>query len=143
MCHPPARQLKSLADAGWQVDTVDCPPMREAAELREEDRQQGQALMRLLCQNDGPAAMLNNLEDYNRPDVPIIFNPFGTRERTAMMIDCKDPLEMKKKHAAVLSDPSKLTTFSGGGVPTVKPADDPNGRARENLVHVLINQMIL
>ena len=46
-----------------------------------------QALMRLLCQNDGPALMLNNLEGYNTPDIPVIFNPFGTRERTAMMID--------------------------------------------------------
>ena len=51
-----------------------------------------QALMRLLCQNDGPALMLNNLEDYNTPDIPVIFNPFGTRERTAMMIDERDPL---------------------------------------------------
>ena len=42
-----------------------------------------QALMRLLCQNDGPAAMLNNLEGYNTPEIPVIFNPFGTRERTA------------------------------------------------------------
>lgn len=65
-----------------------------------------QALMRLLCQNDGPAAMLNNLEGNNRPDVPVIFNPFGTRERTAMMIDCTEPLEMKHKHAKVLSNPS-------------------------------------
>ena len=65
-----------------------------------------QALMRLLCQNDGPAAMLNNLEGYNRPDVPLIFNPFGTRERTAMMIGCRDPLEMKKKLAGVLANPS-------------------------------------
>ena len=65
-----------------------------------------QALMRLLCQNDGPAALLKNLEGYNRPDVPVIFNPFGTRERTAMMIDCEGPLEMKQRHAEVLSDPS-------------------------------------
>ena len=27
-----------------------------------------QALMRLLCQNEGPAAMLNNLEGTNKPD---------------------------------------------------------------------------
>ena len=47
-----------------------------------------QALMRLLCQDDGPALMLTNLEGYNRPDVPLIFNPFGTRVRTAMTIDC-------------------------------------------------------
>ena len=65
-----------------------------------------QALMRLLCQNDGPALMLNNLEGYNTPEIPVIFNPFGTRERTAMMIDCKDPLDSKKKHAKVLGDVS-------------------------------------
>jgi 3-polyprenyl-4-hydroxybenzoate decarboxylase len=65
-----------------------------------------QALMRLLCQNDGPALMLNNLEGYNTPEIPVIFNPFGTRERTAMMIDCKDPLESKKKHAQMLGDVS-------------------------------------
>ena len=62
--------------------------------------------MRLLCQNDGPALMLNNLEGYNTPDIPVIFNPFGTRERTAMMIDERDPLESKKKARAVLGDPS-------------------------------------
>jgi 3-polyprenyl-4-hydroxybenzoate decarboxylase len=63
-----------------------------------------QALMRLLCQNDGPALMLNNLQGYNTPDIPLIFNPFGTRERTAMMIDERDPLESKKKHAGVLGN---------------------------------------
>jgi len=65
-----------------------------------------QALMRLLCQNDGPALMLNNLEGYNTPEIPVIFNPFGTRERTAMMIDERDPLESKKKHARILGDPA-------------------------------------
>ena len=60
--------------------------------------------MRLLCQNDGPALILNNLEGYNTPEIPLIFNPFGTRERTAMMIDERDPLESKKKHARLLGD---------------------------------------
>ena len=41
--------------------------------------------------------------------------------------------------ATMLSDPSKLTTFSGGNNPQVKPASDPHQRARENLVHVLMN----
>jgi len=63
-----------------------------------------QALMRLLCQDDGPAAVLNNLDGYNSPGVPVIFNPFGTRERTAMTLDCREPLEMKQKHARVLSN---------------------------------------
>ena len=65
-----------------------------------------QALMRHVCQNDGPALMLRNLEGYNTPEIPVIFNPFGTRERTAMMIGERDPLESKKKHARVLGDPA-------------------------------------
>jgi hypothetical protein len=48
-------------------------------------------------------------------------------------------LQFLTDQAAILSDTSKLTTFSGGSEPKIKPADDPNGRARENLVHVLIN----
>ena len=38
-----------------------------------------------------------------------------------------------------LADTSKLTTFNGGGTPEIKPAADPTDRARENLVHVLMN----
>ena len=38
-----------------------------------------------------------------------------------------------------LSDPSVLTTFSGGAKPKVEPAADPHSRARENLIHVLMN----
>jgi hypothetical protein len=41
--------------------------------------------------------------------------------------------------AATLSETSKLTTFVGGEAPKVKPATDPGQRARENLVHVLVN----
>jgi hypothetical protein len=41
--------------------------------------------------------------------------------------------------AKTLSDTSKLTTFAGGNAPKVKPATDPPARARENLVHVLMN----
>ena len=48
-------------------------------------------------------------------------------------------LQFLTDQAELLADPSKLTTFSGGHLPKVKPADDPAGRARENLVHVLIN----
>ena len=41
--------------------------------------------------------------------------------------------------AETLSEPTKLTTFSGGAAPTVEPAEDPLLRARENLVHVFLN----
>jgi hypothetical protein len=38
-----------------------------------------------------------------------------------------------------LADPSTLAAFSSGGENSVKPAADPAQRARENLVHVLLN----
>jgi 4-hydroxy-3-polyprenylbenzoate decarboxylase len=41
-----------------------------------------QTLMRLLAETNGPGLMLENLEGYNTPGVPVIFNPFGTRQRT-------------------------------------------------------------
>jgi hypothetical protein len=62
----------------------------------------------------------------------ILSRPPMDEERTAC-------LQFLTDQAAILSDTSKLTTFSGGIEPKVKPADDPNGRAREDLVHVLIN----
>ena len=65
-----------------------------------------QSLMRHLAETDGPALMLNNLEGYNTPEIPVIFNPFGTRERTAMTIGLRDSLDAKRKHASVLADSS-------------------------------------
>ena len=71
---------------------------RETSEL--------QALMRHLHNEDGPALLLNNLEGYNMPEIPLLFNPYGTRERTAMILGEKDPLKAKAKHANVLADQS-------------------------------------
>ena len=39
----------------------------------------------------------------------------------------------------LLSDKTELTNFVGGQNATVKPAEDPALRARENLIHVLLN----
>ncbi len=41
--------------------------------------------------------------------------------------------------AKTLSDPNSLSRFSGGSEPKLKPATNPQQRARENLVHVLMN----
>ena len=71
---------------------------RETSEL--------QALMRHLHNEDGPALLLNNLAGYNMPEIPLLFNPYGTRERTAMILGEKDPLKAKAKHANVLADQS-------------------------------------
>jgi hypothetical protein len=41
--------------------------------------------------------------------------------------------------AARLADPSSLTAFEGGKKSDVSPSADPQQRARESLVHVLLN----
>ena len=63
-----------------------------------------QALMRYVCDMNGPALQLDNLQNYNRPDVPVIFNPFGTRERTAMTLGLRDWRETKIRHADLIND---------------------------------------
>ena len=45
-----------------------------------------QPLMRHLHNQDGPALMLNNLSGYNTKEIPVLFNPYGTRLRTAMIL---------------------------------------------------------
>ena len=65
-----------------------------------------QPLMRFVHNSNGPALMLNNLSGYNCPDLPVLFNPYGTRERTAMILGKEGPLEGKLRHAEVLTDKS-------------------------------------
>jgi len=64
------------------------------------------ALMRYLHNDNNVALIMNNLQGYNTPDIPLVFNPYGTRERTAMTIGLKDPLEAKAQHAKILGDTS-------------------------------------
>jgi 4-hydroxy-3-polyprenylbenzoate decarboxylase len=92
------RDFLSALDEAGQLKQVDIPLNCERG------NNELQSLMRHLAEIDGPGLILNNLVGYNRPDVPVIFNPFGTRERTAMTIGLTDVLEAKKKHARVLSD---------------------------------------
>ena len=94
------REFLSMLDERGQLKEVDVPLNCEYGE------NELQSLMRHLAETDGPALLLKNLEGYNTPDIPVIFNPFGTRERTALVIDTDDPLEAKTKHAQVLGDPS-------------------------------------
>ena len=49
---------------------------------------------------------------------------------------CRDFLSAQ---AARLADKKNLTTFSGKATAGTKPSDDPKLRAKENLVHVLLN----
>lgn len=63
-----------------------------------------QPLMRYLHSTKNIALILDNLKGHNIPGVPLAFNPFGSRERTAMTIGLQDPLEAKKYHAGTLAD---------------------------------------
>jgi hypothetical protein len=44
-----------------------------------------------------------------------------------------------REQAALLGDPKKLTAFTAGPPSMVAPSADPQLRARENLIHVLMN----
>ena len=47
--------------------------------------------------------------------------------------------EFLTKQSKALAEKSSLTPFAAGDAPPVPPSDDPKQRARENLVHVLVN----
>ena len=94
------REFLELLDKDGQLKRVEVPFNVERG------KNELQALMRFLAERDGPALILQNLEGYNTPDIPLVFNPFGTRERTAMTIGCRDPGETKRKPAKILADES-------------------------------------
>jgi hypothetical protein len=52
------------------------------------------------------------------------------------MTTCREFLTQQTE---LLSDGASLTAFTAGGAPHVAPSQDPKIRARENLVHVLLN----
>ena len=83
------REFLDLLEKDGQLKHLDVPfdGRRDSNEL--------QALMNYVCAKDGPALMLNNVNGINTKDVPILFNPFGTRERTAMTIGFRDWREAK------------------------------------------------
>lgn len=53
--------------------------------------------------------------------------------------ECSLSLKFLAAQAARLADAAHLTPFVGGDSAAIKPADDPHMRAREDLVHVLLN----
>ena len=66
-----------------------------------------QPLMRHLCSRNGPALILGDVQGINTRGVPMIFNPFGTRERTALTIGQPDWHAAKEHFAQVLGDRSR------------------------------------
>ncbi len=58
----------------------------------------------------------------------------------AATVDERDAcLKFLDAQAQRLADPAALVAFAAGGTSDVKPSGDPRQRARENLVHVLLN----
>ena len=91
--------IQHLKDKGQLIDVnTELNVARETTEL--------QPLMRHLHNIAGPALMLNNLSGYNTKDIPVLFNPYGTRERTSMILGEEGAFDGKVKHAKVLTDPS-------------------------------------
>ncbi|MCP5466656.1 MAG: UbiD family decarboxylase, partial [Sinobacteraceae bacterium] len=101
MAYKDMRAFLALLEKEGQLKHVDVPidGRRGSNEL--------QSLMNYVCSKNGPALILNNVSGYNTQGVPIVFNPFGTRERTALTIGHRDWREAKLHHAAVLGDPSR------------------------------------
>ncbi|HEV3136757.1 MAG TPA: DUF1553 domain-containing protein, partial [Pirellulales bacterium] len=62
----------------------------------------------------------------------ILCRPPSGEERAAC-------LEFLERQSARLADSKALVAFASGGENPVKPAADPGQRARENLIHVLLN----
>ena len=90
-------QLLKSKDQLKQID-IELNVARGTSEL--------QPLMRFIHNSNGPALMLNNLSGYNCSDIPVLFNPYGTRERTSMILGKENPLEGKLRHVEVLTDQS-------------------------------------
>ncbi|MSR00392.1 MAG: UbiD family decarboxylase, partial [Gammaproteobacteria bacterium] len=95
------REFLTMLEKDGQLKHIDVPldGRRATNEL--------QALMNYVCSKEGPALILNNVDAVNTKDVPILFNPFGTRERTAMTIGFRDWRAAKLHHADVLGDESR------------------------------------
>ena len=95
------REYLALLEQEGQLKHIDVPfdGRRGTNEL--------QSLMNYICAKDGPALMLNNVDAVNTKGIPILFNPFGTRERTAMTIGFRDWREAKLYHSEVLADPAR------------------------------------
>lgn len=96
------RFLAALESAG-ALRRIDAPlrARRGSTEL--------QALMRLLhgpSGPSGPALQLDDVDGLNTRGVPLIFNPFGSRERAAMTLGCDSWSEARERHARLISDRS-------------------------------------
>jgi len=76
-------------------------------------------------------------EDARRRFIEVAFEQVLARSPSSKELDyCTEFLAAQTE---LLSDPKQLTQFAGGSSARVAPSRDPAQRARENLVHVLLN----
>jgi hypothetical protein len=92
---------------------------------------QSRLLARQLAQDVAKA------DDPDRAFITHAFEQVLSRPPTAE--ELKLSQEFLTEQAKLLADPAKLTPFTGGPAADVKPSPDPKLRAKENLVHVLLN----
>jgi hypothetical protein len=59
--------------------------------------------------------------------------------RPATPVERRESINYLQEQTEFYRDPSKLTPFQSGPEANVKPAKDASQRARESLVHVLLN----
>ncbi|WP_035958838.1 DUF1553 domain-containing protein [Bryobacter aggregatus] len=59
--------------------------------------------------------------------------------RTATPLEIAESIRFLKQQAALYQEPATLTSFSAPSTALLKPAQSPEQRARESLLHVLIN----
>jgi hypothetical protein len=65
-----------------------------------------QALMALLQRNDGPGLLLEGVEGINTQGLPVLFNPFGSHQRTALMLGAETWDEARNRYVRIAADPS-------------------------------------
>jgi UbiD family decarboxylase len=65
-----------------------------------------EALEAYVAGQAGPAMLLDNMTKYNTPDVPLLLNVYGTRERMAAALGAKTEFESKHRISDVINDPS-------------------------------------
>jgi hypothetical protein len=59
--------------------------------------------------------------------------------REPIAAELQESVRYLREQAVFYGDRANLTPFKSGPAATVKPSEDPNQRARESLVHVLLN----
>lgn len=64
------------------------------------------ALESYVAGQEGPCLLLDNLENYNTPEVPLLLNVYGTRRRMAAVLGANSEFEAKHRISDIINDPA-------------------------------------